>query len=243
MSIVVEHHFVEQTECTESEMFWSIADEKLSIEFLFLGTDCGFSYQRKTGLDRIVFIYPLAYLQNIEFDVRLIDVEKGKKPNIICCNTQMILHQVVTVKHEGAFRQLFLQSKAIEMLLYVFANRIYFSGCSNCQFLNQPLEQNKIERAKEFILQNLAQPPTIPVLALQVNLNQCYLKKGFKEMYGLTIFEFVQAQRMKKAEMLLGTKAYSITQIADMVGYSNVSNFSNAFRRQMGVYPSELAKN
>jgi AraC-like DNA-binding protein len=243
MSIIVEHHFIEQTACTESELSWHIANDRLTIEFLFLGTDCGFSYQRKAGLDQISFVYSLAYLQSIDFDLRLVDTEKGKAANNICCNTQMILHQVVTNKHEGAFKQVFLQSKAMEMLLYVFATRIHFSGCSSCQFLNQPLEQNKIEKAKDFILQNLAQPPTIPVLALQVNLNQCYLKKGFKEMYGLTIFEFVQEQRMKKAQMLLGTKAYSISQVADMVGYSNVSNFSNAFRRQLGVTPSELVKN
>ena len=109
--------------------------------------------------------------------------------------------------------------------------------------MNQPLEKEKIFQAREIILQNINQPPTIPELAKQIGINQCYLKKGFKEMFKSTVYEYVMEQRMLKAKMLLSLNTQTVSQIAEEVGYSNTSNFSNAFKKYTGLYPSELSKN
>ena len=62
-------------------------------------------------------------------------------------------------------------------------------------------------------------------------------------MFKSTIYEFVMEQRMIKAKMLLSLNNQSVSQIAEEVGYSNTSNFSNAFKRHTGLYPTELSKN
>ena len=162
----------------------------------------------------------------------------------ICCSTQMILYEIINCRLEGTFRNIFLESKALSLLLCF--QKCYLTehpDCANCKFLNKPVEKEKILNAKVFLLNNLDRPPTIPELSLRIGINQCYLKKGFKELFGSTVYDFIQEQRMMKAKFLLTTTNYTVSQVADTIGFSSVSNFSSAFKKFTGVFPSELQKN
>jgi AraC family transcriptional regulator len=77
-------------------------------------------------------------------------------------------------------------------------------------------------------------------LSRKVAINECYLKKGFKEMFGTTIFDFYQGQRMEHAKYLLYEKGLSVTEVSVMLGYSSISHFSTAFKKHTGLKPCEL---
>jgi AraC-like DNA-binding protein len=62
-------------------------------------------------------------------------------------------------------------------------------------------------------------------------------------MYGTSIFDFVQQQRVHKAKQILKSNKLSIQQLAHELGYSNTSNFTNAFKKMTGKAPSEWMKN
>ncbi len=81
---------------------------------------------------------------------------------------------------------------------------------------------------------------TIRDLARRVAINECYLKKGFKEIFGTTIFDFYQSQRMEHAKYLLYDKGLSVTEVSHLLGYSSISHFSTAFKKQTGIKPCEL---
>jgi AraC-like DNA-binding protein len=98
-------------------------------------------------------------------------------------------------------------------------------------------------QARVILMINLSEPPTIPQLARAVHINDCYLKKGFKEMFGCAIFDFIQQEKIKKAKQLLRQNAHSIQHIALELGYSNTSNFTNAFKKMTSLAPSEWQKN
>ncbi|MBP6624476.1 MAG: helix-turn-helix transcriptional regulator, partial [Chitinophagaceae bacterium] len=115
-------------------------------------------------------------------------------------------------------------------------------GCDTCSVLNKPIEMDKIQQAKKYILENLSNNLTIPIIATNVGTNQCYLKKGFKEVYEQTIFEFIQENRMIKAKYLLQSANSNITEIADMVGYSSLSSFSQSYKNYFGISPTEQIK-
>ncbi|MCX8480841.1 MAG: AraC family transcriptional regulator, partial [Sediminibacterium sp.] len=102
----------------------------------------------------------------------------------------------------------------------------------------------KIQKAKEYILKNLDQNITIPQIAQYVGTNQCYLKKGFKEVFNQTIFEFLQENRMEKAKHLLVNSNKSVLDICYTVGYSSLSSFSQSYKNYFGISPSlEQKKN
>ena len=59
-------------------------------------------------------------------------------------------------------------------------------------------------------------------------------------MFGTTIFEFYQSQRMEHAKYLLYEQGQSVTEVSMMLGYSSISHFSTAFKKHTGLKPCEL---
>jgi len=109
-----------------------------------------------------------------------------------------------------------------------------------CKFLNNELDREKITRAREILIQHIGDPITIKELSRKVAINECYLKKGFKEMFGTTIFDFYQNQRMEHARFLLYEKGLSVSEVSALLGYSSISHFSTAFKKHTGIKPCEL---
>ena len=72
----------------------------------------------------------------------------------------------------------------------------------------------KLSKAREILIQHIGEPITIKELSRKVAINECYLKKGFKEMFGTTIFDFYQSQRMEHARYLLYEKGLSVTDVS-----------------------------
>lgn len=101
-------------------------------------------------------------------------------------------------------------------------------------------ERKQLLAAKEYLLQDLSSPPTIAELSSSIGLNQCKLKKGFKSLFGTSIYSLFQEERMHRAMDYL--KSHNVTETAMLLGYSNVSHFSSAFRKQFGLLPKEARK-
>ena len=101
-------------------------------------------------------------------------------------------------------------------------------------------EYQQLNHARNCLISDLTCPPTINCLAKQTGLNQSKLKKGFKQIFGKSIYAYFLAERMHKAKQLLAE--YSVTETAIMMGYSNISHFSSAFRKQFGVLPKEIRR-
>jgi len=109
-----------------------------------------------------------------------------------------------------------------------------------CPFLNQKENVNKVRKAKEFLLQNLNSSPTIKEIAKHVALNEYNLKNGFKEIYGKTIHVFLKEYKMSKARELILQREFQIAEIADQLGYTNVSHFIDAFKAKYGITPKKF---
>ena len=168
----------------------------------------------------------------------------SEHPQEICCQSRMHLFDILQCSAHSAISPMFITGKAMLLWVCFHQNRISKeTPCSTCKFLNRATEKEKIIRAREILLSCLEQPPTIPELAQQIEINQCYLKKGFKEIFGSTVYEFVQEQRMHKAKMLLSNSNYSIAQVADKIGYASPGHFSAAFKKYAGIFPSEVQQN
>ena len=60
--------------------------------------------------------------------------------------------------------------------------------------------------------------------------------------YGLPPYEYLQKQRMQKAKMMLLSGNFSIKDVGYTLGYSNLSNFTLAFKKEFGQLPSEVVK-
>jgi len=97
-----------------------------------------------------------------------------------------------------------------------------------------------LDEAMDILRAEWLDPPTIARLSRRVGLNECYLKAGFRERFGMTVAGCVRALRMAEARRLIEREGQSVQQAALAVGFSNPSHFAAAFRRVHGCAPSRL---
>ena len=69
-------------------------------------------------------------------------------------------------------------------------------------------------------------------------LKYSYFFRLFVKRFGISPSQYVKKMKIEKACQLLWINKFSVTQIAEMLGYSDVYYFSRQFKDQMGVAPS-----
>lgn len=174
--------------------------------------------------------------------VRFKHTASFNKTITLCSRTRTVLDTVLNHTYSGSMENIFLNAQMQMLLLYSLECMIGEKEelVFTCKFLANDADREKIEKAREVLLQHIGEPITIKELSRKVAINECYLKKGFKEMYGTTVFDFYQVQRMEHARYLLYEKGLSVTEVSLLLGYSSISHFSTAFKKHTGLKPCEL---
>ena len=98
-------------------------------------------------------------------------------------------------------------------------------------------EVERLHHAREILIQQSAEPPSLKELARQVGLNDRKLKQGFRHLFNTTVFGYLQNYRMQQAKQLLNQSNLTIAAVAARVGYRNPEAFSTAFRRKFSISP------
>lgn len=159
----------------------------------------------------------------------------------LCSKTRTVLESLLNHNYTDSFENIFINAQT-QMLLLHSMECLAGEGeeVFTCKFLANEDGREKIAMAREILLKHINEPLTIKELSRKVAINECYLKKGFKELYGTTIFDFFQSQRMEHAKYLLYEKGLSVTDVSALLGYSSISHFSTAFKKHTGLKPCEL---
>ncbi|MDO4864382.1 MAG: AraC family transcriptional regulator [Ruminococcus sp.] len=99
-------------------------------------------------------------------------------------------------------------------------------------------QTDKIKDIHALITGSLERTFTVEALSERYGLPPATLRKIFKGVYGVPIYQYIKSYKMKAAaSMLISEKGVTIAEIAQKVGYDNASKFSAAFRDIMGVTP------
>jgi AraC-like DNA-binding protein len=160
----------------------------------------------------------------------------------LCNKTRMAIEALLNHNYTDTLENIFINAQTQILLLYSMDCMLGEKDepVFTCKFLANEADREKIMKAREVLLQHIGEPITIKALSRKVAINECYLKKGFKEIFGTTIFDFYQGQRMEHAKYLLYDKGLSVTEVSLMLGYSSISHFSTAFKKHTGIKPCEL---
>lgn len=160
----------------------------------------------------------------------------------LCGKIRMVLEALLNHSYTDTMENIFINAQTQMLLLYSLDCMLGEKGIDtvNCKFLANEADREKIVKAREVLIQHIGEPITIKELSRKVAINECYLKKGFKELFGTTVFDFYQSQRMEHAKYLLYEKGLSVTEVSMLLGYSSISHFSTAFKKHTGLKPCEL---
>ncbi len=154
--------------------------------------------------------------------------------------TSLALKQILGCPYEGETRRLYFESKALELVTLKLAE------LEQGSFNNIPNPNHKdLDQAREayhILLSNLDHPPSLIGLSRLVGINRNKLNRGFKIIYGDTVFNVLRNARLSKAWSLLKQTNLSLSEIALSVGYNNQANFTTAFRKQFGKTPKTVRR-
>lgn len=93
----------------------------------------------------------------------------------------------------------------------------------------------------EYMRENIFSSLTLKDVCTHFMLGKTQVCKIFRESTGQSPMEFYMDLKTKEAKRLIREKTYSISQIADMLGYSSIHNFSRAFKKSVGMSPTAYA--
>lgn len=85
--------------------------------------------------------------------------------------------------------------------------------------------------------------PSLKELAHEFGTNEYKLKRGFKELYGMTVFQFIKNERLRNAHILVKSSNEPFKRIARQNGFKNATHFSREFKARYGYTPRDLRAN
>ena len=142
--------------------------------------------------------------------------------------------------HEQKPSTLWLQGQSLVMLSLVLDEHREDASCLSCHF--NPMERQKLLRAKDLLLADLTQAPGVAELARESGLSVLKIKRGFRVLFNNSVYGLFQAERMQEARRRLDNGNTSVMTVAADLGYANASHFSAAFQKQFGVTPSTFKR-
>ena len=100
-------------------------------------------------------------------------------------------------------------------------------------------EHQGIHKAKEYMKEHYTEPITLNDIAAYTNYNPSYLSTIFRRHEGIPPLDYLTNIRIRQARLLLACKDFSISDVALMVGFQNISYFNKIFKRIVGQTPGE----
>jgi len=134
-------------------------------------------------------------------------------------------------------KKLFIEAKLLELVSYQLG-QLKKQPEKTCIKKKKTLVE-RVYYAAETIEKQMLEPPGIFDLSYTAGLDHNRLNQGFKDIFGVTPFEYLKKIRLKKAAQLIATREHNVTEAAFSVGYTNLSNFAKIFKKEFGVNPSK----
>lgn len=150
------------------------------------------------------------------------------------------IQHLLDCPYDGSMKELYFESKAIELI----AHKVAQIASTECLTSSPPcLRHDDIERirhAKDILGRDLENPPGLFQLARSVGMTHSKLNRGFREVFGTTVFGHLRKMRLEVARHLLEEEGMNVTEAALNVGYNSISSFSKAFSDYFGQNPKRF---
>lgn len=156
---------------------------------------------------------------------------------------RVLLNDVLRNNDEHPLKFTFMQTRVLlllERFLVHFMTRLQEDEKSPSLRMKDD-EISRLIKVESLLVKDFSvAPPTINELSKISAMSPTKLKKDFKAMYGLPLYEYFQKNRMMRAKDLLMEEKYAIKEVGMMVGYANLGHFAASFKKEFGILPSEL---
>ena len=98
-------------------------------------------------------------------------------------------------------------------------------------------------QVRRYIDDHFKEALTLDLLADEAHMNKYYLSHAFKKEYGVSPINYMLSRRIDESKYLLAETDLSLSRIAQLLGFSSLSYFSQAFRKSQDISPMEFRQN
>ena len=134
------------------------------------------------------------------------------------------------------FRKLNEEAEYSSVNMVKYISYLYDSTFEQIDALKE--SDSVIARVKKYIGEHFREDISREDIAASIFLTPNYLSKVFHEETGMALREYINFCRVEEAKKLLSTTAYSVTEIALMVGFENIPYFSTVFKKYCDMTPA-----
>lgn len=104
-------------------------------------------------------------------------------------------------------------------------------------------KERSVQKMIAFIENCYMEDVKLEQMEAELHMSKYYLTRIFREMTGMTIFDYLRHRRIKQAKMLFFyRKDSSVTDVCYQVGYNNLAHFSRVFKKQVGMSPDQYRR-
>jgi AraC-like DNA-binding protein len=172
-------------------------------------------------------------------------VRRSDMAHTIRDNPSFFLHEAMTREMERTLKQLsqinettplpslLYQTRAQELIYYLFTR--LFSRKTGIALSIDQEDVNKIYQVRASILADLSAPPKLSDLARHIGMSSTKMKQLFRQIFGDSIYNYFQVERMNEAAQLL--RDFSVSEVGYRIGFSNLSHFTRLFEKHHQMKP------
>lgn len=102
---------------------------------------------------------------------------------------------------------------------------------------------NTVYSIIRYIDNNIDAKLTVNSVAKKFSYTDEYISRLFKEKTGVSLKKYIIATKMNYAQSLLAERRCSLTEIAELMGYSSTQAFCKAFKKHTGYAPGHFNEN
>jgi AraC-like DNA-binding protein len=162
-----------------------------------------------------------------------------KRSGMTTIAMQATLHQILQCPFQGILKKMYLESKVWELMALLLEQEQALGQGKCTPSTLKPDDVDRIHHARDILLQQLDRPPSLLELARLVGLNECTLKRGFREVFGTTAFGYLHDYRLEQARQLLQERRLNVSEVARAVGFGSCTYLARVFRKKYGISPKQ----
>jgi AraC-like DNA-binding protein len=152
---------------------------------------------------------------------------------------QRILKQISEIRDQNKLSSLYYGIK-IRELIYFLSGKLLDRRAGKQNPVNKS-DIDKLNEIRTAMLADLGLRPKLNSLSKMAGMSETKMKQLFRQIFGDTIYNYYQHERMQEAGFLLKHAGYSVSEAGYRLGFSNLSHFSRLFEKHYGITPKKYA--
>lgn len=215
---------------------------------LFIAANAGNRVQQRAGLSEGVMRYALTQFAPDfvvdEFGGQAADLLEAVGPDAARVwvrpagpAVRSVALQMVECPVSAPLRRFYLAGKALELATLALDELRQGEAGGRSRLPRRTREQ--VLAAREMLLADMRQPPGLTELAHACGLNPTRLTSAFRTEFGMSVFAYLQEQRLLQAHEMIASGALGVASAAFHVGYTP-AYFSVLFQKRFGISPGKL---